>query len=139
MNDEDFQTDDIAQRGAGGQQVGLTRSVIKVTHIPTGLYAVCGSERSQHKNRTIARAMVEYGLAELGFRSWRLIAKDGSEILRMLENAQDSGVLLKVREAYEVYAGMEGFISETAPEAYVQQEIKRMADILSRILRGTGY
>jgi protein subunit release factor A len=50
-----------------GMVVGLPRPIVKVEHKPTGMFAVCGSEKSQHKNRTIAMRMVEYGLAELRY------------------------------------------------------------------------
>lgn len=36
--------------------------------------------------------------------------------------------LWALEECREIYAGMEGFISETAPEAYCQQTIKKMYD-----------
>ena len=49
----------------GGQQVGMPSYHVKCTHEETGIYAVCMSERSQHRNRAVAQAMVEYGLAEL--------------------------------------------------------------------------
>ena len=52
----------------GGQQVGTPNYHVKVLHIPTGIYAVCMAERSQHRNRKIALAMLEYGLAELGWK-----------------------------------------------------------------------
>jgi len=39
------------------------------------------------------------------------------------------------REIYEVYAGSDGFIPETCPEAYQQQLIKEMADIAARHMR----
>lgn len=51
----------------GGQQVGVRPVQVKMLHRPTGIYAVCGDERSQHKNRTVALRMVEYGLAELRY------------------------------------------------------------------------
>ena len=46
----------------GGQHVGLPNNPIKVTHVPSGISAICGTERSQHKNRLIALEMVEFGL-----------------------------------------------------------------------------
>lgn len=61
----EFEISDIYPRQQGGQQVGVHPSHIKVLHKPTGIYAVCMAERSQHKNRTVAMAMVQYGLAEL--------------------------------------------------------------------------
>ncbi len=38
----------------GGQQVSRTYHAVKVLHIPTGIYSMCGSEKSQHKNKAIA-------------------------------------------------------------------------------------
>lgn len=52
----------------GGQTVGIISTGVKVTHIPTGICAFCEVERSQMKNKNIALAMVEYGLAEIGWR-----------------------------------------------------------------------
>ena len=39
-----------------------------------------------------------------------------------------------LREAYEVYAGSDGFIPETAAEGYQQQLIKQMVDIIGAAL-----
>lgn len=51
----------------GGQQVGVMNHTIVVRHIPTGIYAACGTERSNMKNRNIAMSMLEWGLAEIGW------------------------------------------------------------------------
>jgi protein subunit release factor A len=51
----------------GGQQAGMPHSSVRITHKPTGLMAQSGFARSQHKNKNIALAMLEYGLAELGW------------------------------------------------------------------------
>lgn len=55
----------------GGQHAGLPASAIRVTHIPTGLMAQCGEERSDHKNRIIATEMVQWGLASIGWKEAR--------------------------------------------------------------------
>lgn len=52
----------------GGQHVGTPNYPIQVTHIPSGITAIVCTERSQHRNRTIALAMVEYGCLEAGYR-----------------------------------------------------------------------
>jgi len=54
---------------SGMTACGTRLGPIKLTHIPTGLQAVCGKERSQHKNIIIARAMIEWGLIELGYKA----------------------------------------------------------------------
>ncbi len=50
----------------GGQSVGMPSLGVQVKHLPTGLIAYCDCARSQQKNKNIAIAMLEYGLAELG-------------------------------------------------------------------------
>jgi protein subunit release factor A len=52
----------------GGQQAGTPLSSVRITHIPTGLMAQCGYERSQHKNRQTALSMLEYGLVNIGIK-----------------------------------------------------------------------
>lgn len=47
----------------GGQHAGVVPVRVRVTHVPTGLTAICGSERSQLKNKDIAIAMLEAGIA----------------------------------------------------------------------------
>lgn len=66
MKPEDIKIESIDPRPKGGQHVGVTTAIVRVTHIPTGLVAQCGCERSQMRNRTVALSMLEWGLAELG-------------------------------------------------------------------------
>lgn len=53
----------ISASGRGGQHVGVEPTSVSVTHVPTGLKAICGTERSQLKNKQIAIAMLEVGMA----------------------------------------------------------------------------
>lgn len=52
----------------GGQTVGMPTTLVKITHIPTGLVAQSDVMRSQMKNKNVCLAMIEYGLAELGWK-----------------------------------------------------------------------
>jgi peptide chain release factor 2 len=51
--------------GAGGQHVNKTSSAIRLTHLPTNVVVQCQNERSQHKNRALARKMLIAKLYQL--------------------------------------------------------------------------
>lgn len=68
MKTEDLKTTCENPSSKGGQHVGVTRYVITVEHIPTGLKASCGYERSQHKSRQVCYDMIEMGLATIGWK-----------------------------------------------------------------------
>jgi peptide chain release factor 1 len=58
INDADLKIDTLRSGGAGGQHVNKTESAIRITHLPTGIEVKMQEDRSQHRNRAKAMAIL---------------------------------------------------------------------------------
>ncbi|MBZ4194840.1 MAG: peptide chain release factor 1 [Candidatus Contendobacter sp.] len=119
INPGDLRVDTYRASGAGGQHINKTDSAIRITHLPSGIVVECQDERSQHKNRSRAMALLQAKLlaaerakqtsAQARNRKLQVGSGDRSERIRTYNFPQgrvtDHRINLTLYQLGEVLAG----------------------------------
>jgi len=115
VNEGDCRIDTYRASGAGGQHVNTTDSAVRITHLPTGIVVQCQNERSQHKNRATAWAMLKARLYELELK------KREEEAMKLAASKTDIGWGHQIRsyvlQPYQMVKDLRtGVVSTNPPE-----------------------
>ena len=62
LHEKDLRFETLRASGPGGQHVNKTDSAVRATYLPTGLSVKVQTERSQHANKRLARALLAHKL-----------------------------------------------------------------------------
>jgi peptide chain release factor 2 len=121
IEEKDVRIDTYRASGAGGQHVNTTDSAVRITHVPTGIVVQCQNERSQHKNRATAWAMLRARLyeAELKRREEEALATASTKS----EIGWGHQIRSYVLQPYQLVKDLRTGVESTNPSAVLDGDI----------------
>lgn len=126
IDEKDVRIDTYRSSGAGGQHVNTTDSAVRLTHLPTGLVVQCQNERSQHKNRATAWAMLRARLydAELKRREEEAQAQAAAKS----EIGWGHQIRSYVLQPYQLVKDLRTGVESTNPSAVLDGDIDQFIE-----------
>ena len=142
LNPAELRIDTFRASGAGGQHINKTDSAVRITHIPTGIVAECQDDRSQHRNKAKALAVLtarlrdkersERAAKEAATRKGLIGSGDRSDRIRTYNYAQ--GRLTDHRiglTLYKLQAILDGDLDEVIAALQAAQAAEQLAALES--------
>jgi len=121
VNESDCRIDTYRASGAGGQHVNTTDSAVRITHQPTGIVVQCQNERSQHKNRAAAWAMLRSRLYEMELQKREEAAN--AESASKTDIGWGHQIRSYVLQPYQLVKDLRTGLESTNPTAVLDGEI----------------
>ncbi|KAF8529726.1 peptide chain release factor 2 [Hysterangium stoloniferum] len=100
IDPSDLEITTTRSQGAGGQHVNKTESAVRIVHIPTKIVVTCQKERSQHRNKITALAMLKAKLYDLD-RQKKALDKSRAH-MNLPENSWGSQIRSYVLNPYQL-------------------------------------
>jgi peptide chain release factor 1 len=140
LNPAELRIDTFRSSGAGGQHVNKTDSAIRVTHLPTGIVVECQDDRSQHKNKARALAVLAARLKDKQIRDQQaktaatrksLIGSgDRSERIRTYNFPQGRVTDHRINlTLYKIAQIMDGDLAELAAALAAEHQAEQLAQL----------
>lgn len=141
IEEKDLRIDVYRSQGSGGQSVNTTDSAVRITHLPTGLAVAIQEEKSQHKNKARAMALLKTRLydmerqkldaARAADRKGQIGSGDRSERIRTYNFPQsrltDHRINLTLYNLDEILAG--GGLEEVINTLITESQAEQLANL----------
>ena len=121
VEDKDLRIDTYRASGAGGQHVNRTDSAVRITHIPSGIVVQCQNDRSQHRNRAAAFAMLRARLYELELQ--RRESEAQAEHQAKSEIGWGRQIRSYVLQPYQIVKDLRTGVENANPQAVLDGEL----------------
>ncbi len=140
INPSEVRVDTFRASGAGGQHVNKTDSAVRITHLPTGIVVECQDDRSQHRNRAQAMAVLasrlldkersERQAKEAAHRKSLVGSGDRSERIRTYNFPQGRVTDHRINlTLYKIDAIMDGDLDELVTALAQEHQAEQLAEL----------
>jgi peptide chain release factor 2 len=126
IDEKDVRVDTYRSSGAGGQHVNTTDSAVRLTHMPTNIVVQCQNERSQHKNRATAWAMLRARLYEAELKRREEAAQ--AQAAAKSEIGWGHQIRSYVLQPYQLVKDLRTGVESTNPSAVLDGDIDQFIE-----------